>query len=59
MRERLPCHEGELSPFRVQTSAGLETSLSVHSPIPHKCVCVHVCGVCLCVHATVYVIECI
>ena len=27
MRERLLCHEGELSPFGVQTSAQLETSL--------------------------------
>jgi hypothetical protein len=32
IREHLPCHEGELSPFGVQTSARLETSLSVHSP---------------------------
>lgn len=36
MRENLLCHEGELSPFRVQTSARLESSLSVQSPIPHK-----------------------
>ena len=31
-----PCHLGELSPFGVQTLAQLETSLSVHSPIPHN-----------------------
>jgi hypothetical protein len=35
IREYLQCHVGELSPFRVQTSARLETSLSVHSPILH------------------------
>jgi hypothetical protein len=37
MRELLPSHVGELSPPgpRVQTSVLLETSLSLHSPIPH------------------------
>ena len=36
IREHLPCHEGELSPFRVQTSAQLETILSLHGPRLHK-----------------------
>jgi hypothetical protein len=36
IRECLPCHEVELSPFGVQTSAQVETSLTLHSPIPHS-----------------------
>lgn len=38
MREFLPSYVGELSPPgpRVQTSARLETSLSVYSPMPHN-----------------------
>jgi hypothetical protein len=37
MRELLPSHVGELSPPGpgVQTSARLETRLSLHSPMPH------------------------
>jgi hypothetical protein len=37
MWEYLPCYIGELSPLgpRVQTSALLETRLSVYSPMPH------------------------
>jgi hypothetical protein len=35
MRKHLPCHEGDIT-TRVQTSAQLETSLSVQSPMPHK-----------------------
>jgi hypothetical protein len=39
MRVHLPSHVGELSPLgfsRIQTSARLETSLSVNSPLPHS-----------------------
>ena len=38
MRELLPSHVGELSPPgpRVQTSAQLETRLSVYSPMPQS-----------------------
>ena len=43
MRELLLSHVGELSPLgpKVQTSARLETRLSLHSPMPHSSLISH------------------